>query len=130
VSALELAQPLAVALDELNRDFGSLHAEPDGSGGVVVTVGSVEAGERWRPIVVPIEFQLLYNYPFAAIYPYYTTIELQRVDGEPWPPALQRVEWRGRQMVQISLRSTRWQPGIETASSSLAQVRHWLHNPT
>jgi hypothetical protein len=128
--AVQFAQPLAAALDEIERDFGTVSAEPDGSGGAYVRVDSVEAGPRWSPTLIPVEFQLLYNYPFAAIYPYYTTIELQRVDGGPWPSALQRADWRGRQVVQISLRSTRWQPGIETASSSLAQVRHWLHNPT
>ncbi len=128
MSTLQLAPPLAAAIHELGRDFGDVTCEPDGAGGVYVQVAEVQAGPQWEPAVIPVEFQILFNYPFAAIYPYYTTDELRRVDGA-WPNALQQVDWRGRRVVQISLRATRWQPNIETASSALAQVRHWLQAP-
>jgi hypothetical protein len=129
VSTLELAPPLSAAIHELERDFGDITCEPDGAGGAYVRVSEVEAGPLWDPTVIPIEFQILFNYPFAAIYPYYTIDELRRVDGA-WPNALQHVDWRGRRVVQISLRATRWQPNLETASSALAQVRHWLQAPS
>ena len=129
MSALQLAASVAAAIDELERDFGNVTYEPDGSGGAYVGVGDIDAGPLWVPRLIPVEFHVQFNYPYAAIYPYYTTDELRRVDGSS-PNALQRVDWRGRRVVQISLRATRWQPNIETASSALAQVRHWLQAPT
>jgi hypothetical protein len=129
MSTLQLTPHIAAAIEELERDFGDVTVEPDGSGGVYVRVGEVQAGPQWEPAIIPVEFQILFNYPFAAIYPYYTTDELSRVEGA-WPTAMQHVDWRGRRVVQISLRATRWQPNIETASSALAQVRHWLQAPT
>jgi hypothetical protein len=128
MSTLQLTPLLAAAIGELERDFGDVSCEPDGSGGAYVRVADVEAGPLWEPQLIPVEFQVQFNYPYAAIYPYYTIDELLRVDGS-WPNALQHVDWRGRRVVQISLRATRWQPNIETASSALAQVRHWLQAP-
>ena len=126
MSTLELSEVIVGAIAELQRDFGSVGAEPDGLGGAFVRVDEIDVGERWLPRLIPIEFQIQFSYPYAAIYPYYTVPELQRVDGKVWPTALQQVDWRGRQVVQISLRSTRWQPAVETAASNLAQVRHWF----
>jgi hypothetical protein len=130
MSTLELSAAIAAAVAELERDFGSVAVEPDGEGGAFVRVEDVDVGEGWVPRLVPIEFQVQYNYPFAAIYPYYTVPEIRRANGSGWPSGLQRVDWRGRQVAQISLRSPRWQPNIETAASNLAQVRHWFHTTT
>lgn len=119
------AAPVVEALRQLERDY-ELEAEPDGGGGAYITVKSVDIGPRWSPEFADIAFQIAFNYPFAAIYPFYASAELARLDGGPWPPALQRVGWREQQVTQISLRANRWNPRVDTAAGALAQVRHWF----
>ena len=121
-----LPPAIATAIAELEEDFEEMALEPDGTGGVFVSVPGIHLGKRWDPSVVTIEFAVPYNYPFAPIYPYYTTPALRRTDGGPWPQALQLVTWRGRPVAQISLRASRWQPSHDTAASNLSLVRHWF----
>jgi hypothetical protein len=120
-----LADAVEAAIVELKRDF-DVDVAPAGDGGAIVTVHDLEIGERWSPAVVNLEFAIAFNYPFAPIYPYYTRGDLERTDGGPWPAALQRVDWQGKQVVQISLRATRWNPDVDCATAAVAQVRRWF----
>jgi hypothetical protein len=36
------------------------------------------------------------------------------------------VHWRERQVTQISRRSNRWDPAVDTAAAKLAKVLQWL----
>jgi hypothetical protein len=121
-----VSSAVAAAIGELEAEYESVTWEADGSGGAYVTVAPLVVGPRWQPSEVPVTFQVAFNYPFAAIYPFYTTHELNRVDGGMWPSALQKVGWRDQQVLQISLRANRWQPAYDTASSALALVGHWF----
>jgi hypothetical protein len=122
----DVAAAVAAAITELGHEYPSVSWEADGSGGAYVTVGPVALGSRWRPSEAQITFQLAFNYPHAAVYPFFTVPELERIDGGAWPSALQKVAWRDQQVVQISLRANRWQPAYDTASSILALVGHWF----
>lgn len=122
----DLAAAVAAAIIELEAEYESVSWETDGSGGAHVTVAPLALGPRWQPSEVPVTFQVAFNYPHAAIYPFFTTHELSRVDNGAWPSALQKVGWRDQQVVQISLRANRWQPAYDTASSALALVGHWF----
>jgi hypothetical protein len=113
------------AIYELEQEFG-LTVKPDGSGGAFVTVLGGDLGERWAPRIVDIAFNVASNYPFAAIYPFYPPSVLERCDAGNWPSALQRVEWRGGQVTQISLRANRWDPNVDTARGAVIQVLHWF----
>src|SRR5947209_5432417 len=121
-----MTEEVQAALKELETEY-QVTAEADGQGGAYVTVEAVDLGPRWNPTNTQVEFLIAYNYPYAAIYPYYTRPDLQRVDGGVWPSALQRVSWRGRDVIQVSLRCNRWQPAYDTASNSLRMVIHWFH---
>ena len=79
--------PYTAAIVELEAEYESVAWEADGSGGAYVTVAPLVVGPRWEPSEVPITFQVAFNYPFAAIYPFYTTHELNRIDGGAWPSA-------------------------------------------
>jgi hypothetical protein len=124
------ATPVSAAIEEIAAEFDGTRSEPDGEGGAFVAVEGIEIGERWAPQVITLEFQLLFNYPFAAIYPYYAPAELRRADGGELPPALQQVGWRERQVTQVSLRSTHWDPRHDSALSKLKQAQHWFHSVT
>lgn len=114
------------AIIELEGEFSEVETEEDGEGGAFVAVGGIETVGRWLPELVTIEFRVLFNYPHAAIYPFYTTPDLQLADAGPLPQGIQRVEWRGRAMTQISLNSPHWSPQHDSAISKVKQVRHWL----
>jgi hypothetical protein len=120
--------PAVAAIEEIAAEFDGTRSEPDGEGGAYVAVEGIEIGERWAPRLVTLEFQILFNYPFGAIYPYYTCAELRRTDGGESPPALQQADWRGRTVTQVSLRSNHWNPQHDTALSKLKQARHWFQS--
>jgi hypothetical protein len=120
--------PVSAAIEEIAAEFEGTRSEPDGEGGAYVAVQGIEIGERWSPQLITLEFQILFNYPFGAIYPYFTTAELHRADGGQLPSGLQPVPWRGRPMTQVSLRSNHWDPRHDTALSKLKQARHWLQS--
>jgi hypothetical protein len=120
-----ISDAVARAIVELEEDY-RIEVLQTGDGGAFVTVQDVDIGPRWNPRHVEIETLIPFNYPFAAIYPFYTQETLQRVDGGAWPNALQLVERRGRRVVQISLRANRWDPNVDTARGAFAQVELWF----
>lgn len=124
--AAAVTNPIADAVEELERLFGAVDVEPDDTGGAYVTVREVDLGERWTPRVVPLSFQLAFNYPHAAVYPYYCPAGVARVDGSGWPQAMQLTAWRGEPVAQISLRANRWSPAHDSAAGAVAQVRRFF----
>lgn len=124
--SVTITAAISEAVEELERLFGEVEVEPDGEGGAYVTVRELDLGEKWAPQVVPLSFQLPFNYPHAAVYPYYSPQGLARADGGVCPPALQPVTWRGLPMVQISLRANRWSPTHDSAAGSVGQVVHFF----
>ena len=123
-SAPPLASAVSEAIEYLRGMF-EVTVEPSGDGGAIVTVHGLEIGDRWNPSVIDLIFEVAFNYPFAAIYPYFTTPDLNRSDGEQ-PQALQRVGWRGVSRTQISRRAARWNPEVDTAAGAVLQVQQWL----
>ena len=119
-----ISEPVARAIAALRASF-EVAFELTGDGGAVVTVHELEIGERWRPSVIDLTFEIAFNYPFAAIYPYFGPSGVVRVDGAG-EPALQQVEWRGAARTQISLRANRWNPQIDTAAGAVLQVQDWF----
>lgn len=118
---------VAAAVVYLNGLF-SAEAEPSGDGGAIVVVRGLDIGETWTPTSMNLTFEIPFNYPFAAIYPFYCEAGLARADGQALPSALQRVDWRGGSMTQVSLRASRWNPQIDTAAGAVLQVQEWFRH--
>jgi hypothetical protein len=126
VSAVaEITDLVRAAIDDLAGVF-TVRSEPTGDGGAIVTVCGLSVGPTWTPTELDLAFEVAYNYPHAAIYPYYTTETLARADGAERPSALARVEWRGVPHTQISLRANRWDPAVDTALGAVVQVQQWF----
>lgn len=125
MSSVTLAGSVESAIRQLEVEYADVDWEPDGEGGAYVSARPVDFGARWTPDAAPLQCQLAFNYPDAAIYPFYTTFALQSTIGLS-PPALQRVSWRGAEVIQISLRPRVWRPEHDTASTALALVGHWF----
>ena len=117
----------AEGVRQLEERFGDrVHAEPDGAGGAYVTVADIELGDRWNVPVASLSFHLPYNYPAAALYPFYLPGGTEPIDS--WPSALQLVQWRGIPVIQVSLRHTNWHPAHDSAVGSVLQVQSWLRS--
>jgi hypothetical protein len=121
----DFSETVQQAIKELERLF-TVTAAPIGDGGAIVTVHGLSINEPWQPSSIDLTFEVAYNYPHAPIYPYYTTPELNRGEGAARTSALQRVTWREAQRTQISLRSNRWNPNVDTAVGAVLQVQRWF----
>jgi Prokaryotic E2 family E len=121
-----VSEPVLRAIQELQADFAVTY-EPTGDGGAIVVVHDLDLGASWQPAVIDLTFQIPYNYPFAAIYPYYAAGGLRRTDGQG-ETALQPASWRGQPHTQISLRANRWSPQVDTALGAVVQVQDWFRH--
>lgn len=118
---------VADALEELERELGGdVTHEPDKVGGAYVTVGSIGLGGGWTREEAPLSFHLPYNYPAASPYPYYLPGDVAPLRG--WPQALQRVRWRDRDAIQVSLRHNSWDPERDQALGCVLQVASTLRS--
>jgi hypothetical protein len=126
VSVATYTAEVQAAIEALVDEFPGTAATPDGNGGAFVSVPELRIGPSWTPSVIILKLQLTYNYPDAAIYPFYAPQELQRTQGA-WPGNMARgASFNGESLIQISLRANRWHPATDTAVGAVHQVGKWL----
>jgi hypothetical protein len=101
---------------------------PEAQGGAYVIVSEVTLGESFTPSVTWFGFYITFQYPGADIYPHFMGAEVKkandcaiRQDGVSGPTA-----WQGRAAVQLSRRSNRWNPAVDTAALKLLKVIEWV----
>lgn len=121
-----LSEEVARAIEELESAFaGPVTHEPDDVGGAYVTVEKIELGPKWAVEQAPLTLHLAYNYPDAAIYPFYLPDGVVPADGS-MPQALQPVRWRDQAVMQLSLRHNNWDPRRDNAVGAVMQAQAWL----
>jgi hypothetical protein len=125
VNATAIAQQATAALAELIDAFpGRISSEPDGLGGLVVSIADVAMPQGWPAGRSQLIFVIPFNFPAIPIYPYYIPAEAAP-DGA-LDQALQRINWRGHNVLQLSLRHTSWRPSLDTVVGSVLQTMDWL----
>jgi hypothetical protein len=107
--------------------------EPDGSGGAFVRVREIDLGPKYTPQKVWVGFQIVFQYPFADVYPHYFPSELRRADGNGLGEAFHTgntfIRPTGSETaVMVSRRSNKRDPATETASIKLAKVIEWIRS--
>ena len=123
MSTVSVAADVASAIAEIEEMFPEqVQWEPDGSGGAYVSV-EIDLGDRWTQSRTSVTFQIPYNYPSAPIYPYYLPADATPTEG--WPQALQQVQWRDSQVIQVSLRHNSWDPTQDNAIGCVLQMQAW-----
>lgn len=120
-----VAQEVTAALADLEKAFpGRVSSEPDGLGGAIVAIAGVPMPAAWPLSHGQLMFVIPFNFPAIPVYPYYIPADAApegALDG-----ALQRIDWRGQSVLQLSLRHTSWRPGLDTILGSVWQAMDWL----
>lgn len=99
----------------------------DGNGGANVIVDAVSLGDRYVPSETWIGFHITFQYPNADVYPHFVRGDLKRADGSALGVGMaQNQTWQGRAAVQVSRRSNRLDPNVQTAEIKLEKVLEWI----
>jgi hypothetical protein len=120
------------AIEEIKQTFvgHTVHVEPEAQGGAIVVVDDLAIGERYRPSISWFGFTIPFQYPRADVYPHFVTPDLQRVDGRGLGQGFSGpTSWNNnKSAIQISRRSNRWDPSLDTAAGKLLKVLEWVRN--
>ena len=122
--------PVADAVEETRLAFPTctVEATPDGAGGAWVVIAGIDLGPRWNDGPHSIGFHIAATCPYADVYPHFLDPGTRLADGT-LPPAVSpgtTFHTDGRPGVQVSRRSNRWNPAIDTPANKTAKVIAWL----
>ncbi|SEB61133.1 hypothetical protein [Rhodococcus koreensis] len=123
-------EAIAEAIEELQQTFAdaTVTFESDGAGGAWVTIESIQLGAVYEQETSWIAFQITFPYPEADVYPLFVRPDLRRKDGDGHGEGFQSVTWgpRGEPGTQLSRRSNRLNPAVDTATTKVLKVLKWL----
>jgi hypothetical protein len=122
---------VVAAIDEIRRAFPESYVEatPEAQGGAYVIVHNLALGAQYEPSQGWCGFLISFQYPRADVYPHFVNGDLRRTDGQSHGSGISGpIEWQGRRVLQISRRSNRWNPAVDTAAAKLAKVLAWLRD--
>lgn len=123
---------VAEAIEELKAAYpkAALEVREDPDGGAWVTIDPVFVGDQYAPTESFISFQITFHYPVSDVYPHFVRPDLRRVDGNPLGEATSPCKFgpEARDGIQISRKSNRLDPAIDTAALKLEKVLAWLRS--
>lgn len=129
---MSVTAEIAEAIEQLQETFPDSDVTwvDDGAGGAWVTVSDLPMGTVFEPTRSWMTFNITYPYPEADIYPLFVTPELHRRDGMPLGEGIQSSIGHGPGGVsigtQLSRRSNRLNPAVDTAVTKVLKVLKWL----
>lgn len=137
MSTIVIAGAVIKAIEELRQSFPDAIVTfvSDEAGGAWVNIDSVPLGPAYVQATSFIAFQITFPYPEADIYPLFVRADLQRKDGQAHGEGFQQqIKWGMKDIVtgeetvgtQLSRRSNRLDPTIDTAATKVLKVLKWL----
>ena len=116
------------AAEELRTRFPDteVDAVSTGDGGAIVTITRVDPGPAYVQSATWMRFAIGFQYPYADVYPLFVRPDLARVDGRPHGKGIALAEFHGEKALQLSRRSNRLNPTIDTAALKVTKVLDWL----
>lgn len=117
------------AIEELKEAFPGhpIDVTPEAQGGAYIVVRDLPIGEQYIPSISWVGFQMTFQYPNADVYPHFVDGSLRRKDGRGLGQGLSGpTNWQERSVIQVSRRSTRLNPAVDTAATKLTKVLSWL----
>ena len=119
------------AIAEIKQTFlgHPVEVEAEAQGGAYSIVHNLLIGEQYVPSISWVGFLIGFQYPHADVYPHFLDSSLRRADGQGLGAGFSGpITWQGRKAVQISRRSMRLNPAIDTAATKLTKVLSWLRS--
>jgi hypothetical protein len=117
------------AVEEIRQTFAGhrVDVEEESQGGAYVIVHDLVVGERYTPTTSWFGFLITFQYPRADVYPHFMDGALCRMDGKSHPTGISGpTQWQSRSVLQISRKSNRWNPAVDTAAAKLLKVLDWV----
>lgn len=117
------------AIDGIERAFpgATVSVTADGSGGAYLVIENVHLGDAFRPATTWIGGHLPPQLPYADVYPLFIDAAVVRSSGVPFSaPITAGHAFGGRPALQVSRRTNRLDPQLQTAAAKFQKVLHWL----
>lgn len=116
------------AIEEIKTCFPGhkVEIENEPQGGAYVIVHDLEFGAKYAPSKHWIGFLIDFQYPRSDVYPHFIDRAVIRTDGGQFGGGFSSATWQQREATQISRKSNRLNPAIDTAAFKLAKVLEWL----
>jgi len=118
------------AIDELKSAFptATVVAREVGDGGAHVTIDSVDPGAQYVQRETWVSFTIGFQYPYADVYPLFVRPDLSRVDGAALGEGIGAATFDGQPATQLSRRSNKLNPSVDTAALKVTKVLTWLRS--
>ena len=116
------------AIEELRVTFpnAAVTVDEDGDGGAYVTLDPVPLVGPYTQTETSVSFHIGFQYPASDVYPHFVRHDLARKDRTPLGSGMSTAQHRGQPVIQVSRRSNRLDPAIQTAAHKLLKVLAWL----
>lgn len=112
---------------QLIFDGHRIDVEPESQGGAYLRVHDLLLGDRYVPAKTWVGFLITFQYPRADVYPHFIDSQVRRADGRAHGAGFSGpIQWRDHSALQISRRSNRLNPSVDTAATKLAKVLEWI----
>jgi len=120
------------AVDEVCRTFDGhpVATAADGSGGAFVVIAGLALSDLYAQDTTWLGFQVSYLYPATDVYPHYVRPDLARRDTAQLGIGFSATTWGydSRMAIQVSRRSNRWDPRVDTAALKAVKVLAWVNS--
>jgi hypothetical protein len=116
------------AIDELKVTFpnATVNVDEDNEGGAYVTLDPLPLLGPYAQTETWVSFHIGFQYPASDVYPHFVRHDLTRKDGAPLGAGMSGAQHRGRAAIQVSRRSNKLDPAVQTAAHKLLKVLVWL----
>jgi hypothetical protein len=121
--------PVAEAVEQIRKAFPDAVVEvrEDGSGGAYVLIESVTLGPKYTPQNAWMGGHIPPQFPYADIYPVFIGGEARFASGAPFvAPITPGHTFCGRSALQVSRKTNRLDPTLQTAACKFMKVLFWL----
>lgn len=131
MTAAPLSPTIVEAIAEIRDSFAesTVTIDGDGAGGAWVVIDPVPLGPSFAQDDSWIAFLITFAYPDADVYPHFVRPDLSRIDGAALGAGFSQTTWglTGNPGMQLSRRSNRLNPAVDTAATKLFKVLKWLN---
>lgn len=119
------------AIEGLKLAFpdAAIETHEDGAGGARVIVHPVTLGAGFAPQTTWMGGHITAQCPYADIYPIFIGSDVHRTSGRQFEaPVTAGHNFNGRPALQISRRTNRLEPTLQTAAIKFQKVLHWFNS--